>query len=160
MYYIGGITGILVAALAISIGWSIVRDKPSTLPPAVPGSEDGHVSQTSERSTGSSEDSADNDQAPATRKVLKNIQETGIDAIVTQTATMYTIEFSEPVNFASLIVKNNTGEMVLKALRRSGEVIDMDVGIIELNVFGDGIVELVLVNVSGKVSALTFIPAL
>ncbi len=92
---------------------------------------------------------------------LQDIRGSGIDAVFFHANNVFTIDFSKPVSFASLKTSGNREDVIVKALNSSNILVDMDVAFSEFNVFGEGIVKLVLVEINnGKIEELSFIPQL
>jgi hypothetical protein len=90
--------------------------------------------------------------------ILKDVDGSGIDLILSHMNNVLTVTFSKPISFASLKIHGNTHTVTLKALDKSNNVVDVDVNSSEFEVFGQNIVTLVLVEVNDNIDELSFIP--
>ena len=93
-------------------------------------------------------------------EIIGKIRESGVDIEMLSTNHGFTIDFSQPVSFATLKLSGNSSEELLRAFDQSDTLVDMDAGSSELSVFGEGITRLVLIKGSNQVDELSFIPQL
>jgi hypothetical protein len=91
-------------------------------------------------------------------KILKNLNNSGIDVYLSSTKGILTMIFSEPVSFASLKISGNTLDVSLKAYDPWDNLLDMDVDTSEFYVFGGNILKIVLEGAKGTVKELNFLP--